>query len=134
MLRRAYYVAKANTGALLKELNVTPTQASAIMALAREAMLSQAQLGRVIGMEPGNVHGLVTRLKALGFIKLQAHPEDQRQVRIGLTAQGRRSAERLVILTKRSSAQTLSVLTPDEQTHFMALLSRVAHAGPSHKK
>ena len=66
LLRRAYHVAKGNTGALLKALDITPTQASAVMALAREGALSQAQLGRTIGMEPGNVHSLISRLKVLG--------------------------------------------------------------------
>lgn len=128
LLRRAYHRAKANTGAVLKDLNITPTQASAVMALAREGALSQAQLGRTIGMEPGNVHSLISRLKVLGFVNLQAHSDDQRQVLVALSRYGERHAAQLIELTSKSSQRTLSVLTPVEQAHFMALLKRVAMA------
>jgi len=131
LLRRAYYVAKANTGALLKALNITPTQASAVMALAREGSLSQAQLGRAIGMEPGNVHSLLSRLKGLGYIKLVADADDQRQVRVVLSKAGERNAAQLAALTKQSSGQTLSVLTVKEQELFVALLKRVAMTEPT---
>jgi len=126
LLRRAYHVAKANTGALLRDLDITPTQASAMMALAREGALSQADLGRFIGMEPGNVHGLVTRLKALRFVKLQSHPDDQRKTRVLLSASGERCAAKLVALTSRSSEHTLAVLDRDERTTFIRLLRRIA--------
>ncbi len=130
MLRRAYYAAKANTARLIKDLNITPTQASAVMALDREGTLSQAELGRNIGMEPANVHSLVARLSALGFVELQAHPDDQRQTQIVLAKHGQRQASQLVALTRQSSEKTLSVLNPNERALFISLLKRVAFDQP----
>ena len=85
LLRRAYYRAKNNTNRLLKGLGVTPMQAATIMTLQRHGALSQADLGRAIGMEPANVHGLVARLKKQEMIGVVAHPTDQRQVRVALS-------------------------------------------------
>ena len=125
-LRRAYYRAKANTGAKLQHLKITPTQASAIMALARHEELSQAELGRTIGMEPANVHSLLDRLTALRYIKLGAHPADQRQVRVRLTVFGEKRAAEISMLAARSSQETLAPLDAAERATFLSLLVRIA--------
>ena len=125
LLRRAYYRAKNNTNRLLKGLGVTPMQAAALMTLHR-AELSQADLGRAIGMEPANVHGLVARLKKLELIDVEAHPTDQRQVRVALSGRGRRSAVKLAHLSAQSAEETLSLLAPAERETLMELLSRIA--------
>ena len=82
----------------MKGIGVTPMQAATLMTLHRGA-LSQADLGRAIGMEPANVHGLVARLKKLEFIDIEAHPTDQRQVRVALSESGERIAVKLAQLS-----------------------------------
>ena len=125
MLRRAYYRAKNNSNRRLKGLGVTPMQAAALMTL-HPGTLSQADLGRAIGMEPANVHGLVARLRKLGLIDIEAHPTDQRQVRVALSEAGIRSAEKLAVLSAQAAAETLECLAPDERATLMSLLSRIA--------
>jgi DNA-binding MarR family transcriptional regulator len=125
LLRRAYYRAKNNTNRLLKGLGVTPMQAAALMTLHR-GTLSQADLGRAIGMEPANVHGLVARLKKLGFIDVESHPTDQRQVRVALSEKGDRSAVKLAQLSAQSAEETLARLAPAERETLMHLLGRIA--------
>jgi DNA-binding MarR family transcriptional regulator len=127
-LRRAYHRAKANTTGLLRGLGVTPVQAAALMALAQRGPLSQADLGRTVGMEPGNTHGLVARLTDLGVIETRPHPRDQRQVRVVLTRRGERQAQAVAERTLRSGEQTLAVLSPAERATFLLLLARVALA------
>ncbi len=126
MLRRAYHKAKGNTTRLLKDLGITPMQAATIMTLHRRGPLSQADLGRAIGMEPANVHGLVARLKKQSLIDVESHPTDQRQVRVALSAQGERQAGAIAHLSLQSATETLQPLTPEERDHLMALLSRIA--------
>lgn len=113
---------------LLRELGVTPVQAAALMALVQRGPLSQADLGRTIGMEPGNTHGLVARLKQLEAIRVRPDPDDQRVVRVVLTKHGDALARRVAALTKQSTEQTLAVLAPDERELFLRLLARVALA------
>jgi DNA-binding MarR family transcriptional regulator len=126
LLRRAYHRAKANTTRLLKEIGITPMQAATVMTLRRRGPLSQADLGRAIGMEPANVHGHVARLRKLGFIEVEEHATDQRQVIVTLSAEGERRAGTIAERSLQSAAETLEPLTPAERDHLMELLARIA--------
>jgi MarR family transcriptional regulator, lower aerobic nicotinate degradation pathway regulator len=126
LLRRAYHRAKGNTTRLLKDIGVTPMQAATIMTLHARGSLSQADLGRAIGMEPANVHGLVARLMKLALIDVEAHPTDQRQVRVALSALGERQAHEIAALSLQSSMETLAPLTPVERDQLMELLGRIS--------
>jgi MarR family transcriptional regulator, lower aerobic nicotinate degradation pathway regulator len=101
-------------------------QAATIMTLQRRGALSQADLGRAIGMEPANVHGLVARLKKLDMIGVEGHPTDQRQVRVALSEPGRRCAIKLAQLSQRAAEETLERLAPAERETLMELLTRIA--------
>jgi DNA-binding MarR family transcriptional regulator len=101
-------------------------QAATIMTLHGHGALSQAELGRAIGMEPANVHGLVARLKKLELIAVEAHPTDQRQVRVALSESGHRYAARLAELSARAAEETLECLAPAERETLMELLTRIA--------
>jgi DNA-binding MarR family transcriptional regulator len=101
-------------------------QAATIMTLHRQGPLSQADLGRAIGMEPANVHGLVARLKKQSMIEVDPHPTDQRQLRVALSAEGERQAGLIAELSLQSATETLQPLTPAERDHLMALLGRIA--------
>jgi DNA-binding MarR family transcriptional regulator len=96
------------------------------MALARHGELSQAELGRNIGMEPANVHSLVDRLLALRYIKLGACPADQRQVRVRLTVLGEKRATEISMLAACSSQETLAPLDAAERVTLLSLLVRIA--------
>jgi DNA-binding MarR family transcriptional regulator len=126
LLRRAYHRAKSNTTRLLKSVGITPMQAATIMTLQRLGPLSQADLGRAIGMEPANVHGLVARLKKQSLIDVESHPTDQRQVRVGLSEIGKRQAGAIAQLSLQSATETLEPLAPAERDHLMELLARIA--------
>jgi DNA-binding MarR family transcriptional regulator len=126
LLRRAYHRAKGNTTRLLKQVGITPMQAATLMTLHRRGPLSQADLGRAIGMEPANVHGLVARLRKQQLIDVEPHPSDQRQVRVALSAEGERHADTIAELSLQSATETLEPLTPAEREQLMELLGRIA--------
>lgn len=126
LLRRAYHRAKSNTTRLLKSVGITPMQAATIMTLQRLGPLSQADLGRAIGMEPANVHGLVARLKKQSLIDVESHPTDQRQVLVALSETGKHQAGTIAQLSLQSATETLEPLAPAERDHLMQLLARIA--------
>ena len=101
-------------------------QAATVMTLHRRGPLSQADLGRAIGMEPANVHGLVARMKKQLLIDVEEHPTDQRQVIVALSHEGERQAGAIAALSLESAAETLEPLTSAERDHLMALLARIA--------
>jgi DNA-binding MarR family transcriptional regulator len=109
-LRRAYHIAKANTGAGLRDLGMTPMQAAAVMAVHRAGTLSQADLGRAIGMQPANVHGIV----------------DARHVLVSLAPAGRDQAAHVAALSAAAHDATLAPLDAHERDTLIALLSRIA--------
>lgn len=125
-MRRAYHIAKANTGAGLRDLDITPMQAAAVMAVKRAGTLSQAELGRAIGMQPANVHGLVARLHKRGLIETAPHPADARQVLVSLAAAGRQQAAQIAALSAAAQDATLAPLDPRERETLIALLARIA--------
>ncbi len=96
------------------------------MALRRGGPQSQADLGRAIGMQPANVHGLVARLHKSGLIEVTPHPTDQRQVQIALSPRGEHHAAEVAEVSARSAQMTLAPLSAAERETFLALLRRVA--------
>ncbi len=95
------------------------------MALRRDGALSQAALGRAIGMEPANVHGLIARLRASGMIEAVPHPTDQRSVRITLSAAGVHHADDIAQVSAAAQEATLAPLAPGEQAMLLELLGRI---------
>ena len=127
LLRRAYHHAKNLTSGGLHEIGVTPMQAAAIMALRRDGPLSQAALGRAIGMEPANVHGLIARLRKTGLVVAQRHPNDRRSILVALSGAGERQAAAIARISATSAEATLAPLTADERATFLSLLARIVN-------
>ncbi len=125
-MRRAYHIAKANTGAGLRDLGITPMQAAAVMAVHRAGTLSQADLGRAIGMQPANVHGIVARLQKLGLAETTPDPADARHVLVSLAPAGRDQAAHVAALSAAAHDATLAPLDAHERDTLIALLSRIA--------
>jgi len=132
LLRRAYSVAKANTSAGLRELGITPMQAAAMMALRRAGTMSQAELGRAIGMERANIHGLVARMQKLEIVATAPDPTDARQVRIVLSAAGMRHTDEIARASAASAETTLAPLTTDERATLIALLGKIGGLSSKH--
>jgi DNA-binding MarR family transcriptional regulator len=101
-------------------------QAAAVMALRRGGPMSQADLGRAVGMERANVHGLLVRMQKVGLIVATPHPTDARQVRVALSPDGNRHADDISRVSAASAEATLAPLEPHERTLLLALLARIA--------
>jgi DNA-binding MarR family transcriptional regulator len=125
LLRRAYVHAKKHSSAVLLEIgNITPVQASAILALAREPR-SQADLGRWIDMEKANVHGLVRRLESAEIVSVESDPEHGGRSYVALTSEGHRLAALIAEGSQRSSEATLQRLDADERSALLRLLEKL---------
>ena len=129
LLRRAYARARSDSAAALLTIGeLSPVQASALAAL-MGGRLTQADLGRRIGMEPANTHTLVRRLVASGLVETSADPANRRLSLVGLSAAGADMAEQMEAVLKQAAAATLAPLDPAEQRQLVALLGRIAGAG-----
>jgi len=125
LLRRAYALARKNSAASLAALGeISPVQASALATLLGGAV-TQAELGRRIGMESANTHTLIKRMVAMGLIRTRPDAANRRLSLVEHTAEGRRLALQLEDVLAGAASATLAPLSTEERTSLIALLKRL---------
>lgn len=125
LLRRAYKNARKQMLERLSEHKLTPVQTAAIHALVENGPTSQNKLGRYIGMEPGNVHGLVERLAAKELITSRRDETDARHYVLELTDLGKKIAAEIIPLRFMASEDLLEPLSAKERKRFLELLLKL---------
>lgn len=100
-------------------------QTAAMTSLRKKGSTSQNKLGRRIGMEPGNVHGLVDRLLKKGMISSSFVDEGPGLHILELTDEGRQIVDKVIPLGVEASKETLAPLNAKEQEKFMEYLRRL---------
>jgi DNA-binding MarR family transcriptional regulator len=73
---------------LLDELGLTYTQYIAIIALWEEDNQTVGSLGEKLFLESNTLTPILKKLEAVGYMRRQRDPEDERQVRVSLTEAG----------------------------------------------
>ena len=79
---------------ILEELGLTYTQYITIIALWEEDYQTVSSLGEKLFLESNTLTPILKKLEAAGYVERQRDPEDERQVRVGLTKSGRRLREK----------------------------------------
>lgn len=124
-LRRAYQRASTNVARSLHDSGLSVPRFSVLLCLHERGPLSQNLLGRLVAMEPGNIHGIVRALMAAGLVTTWDDPQDKRRRLVGLTVAG---TERLAAVKRASeaaNAATLADLSKAECDTLFALLERI---------
>jgi len=91
---------------------------------ARDGM-SQAELSRVIAIEPPTMVRTIDRMVRDGLVTRVADPGDGRVSRIQLTDQGRALRDELVPMAMAVNEATLARLTERERAAFQRLLTKL---------
>ena len=104
---------------------LTSTQFAALAKLYQLGPTSQNALGRATAMDAATIKGVIDRLRKKGMVASTRDDEDQRRIFVEITEVGRELFERDRTRALDISADTLSPLSPDEQTQFLALLTRL---------
>ena len=95
---------------ILEELGLTYTQYIAIIALWEEDHQTVSDLGEKLFLESNTLTPMLKKLEGMGYLERQRDPEDERQVRVSLTKDGRRLRERAL----KMSLTEATGLAPDE--------------------
>jgi MarR family transcriptional regulator, organic hydroperoxide resistance regulator len=74
---------------MLEQLGLTYTQYITIVALWEEDNQTVGSLGEKLFLESNTLTPILKKLEAMGYLMRQRDPEDERQVRISLTGNGR---------------------------------------------
>ncbi|RKE37511.1 MarR family protein [Paraburkholderia sp. BL23I1N1] len=95
---------------MLEELGLTYTQYITIVALWEEDNQTVSGLGEKLFLESNTLTPMLKKLEVMGYLERQRNPEDERQVRVSLTKNGRRLREKALPM----SLSGATGLTPDE--------------------
>ncbi|MBT5186538.1 MAG: winged helix-turn-helix transcriptional regulator [Kordiimonadaceae bacterium] len=125
LLRRVFHKARNRMQKKISDTGLSPMQTSALTSLRKKGPTSQNKLGRRIGMEPGNVHGLVDRLLKKGMITSEYVNEGPGLHILNLTDDGREVVDKVIPLGLEANLETLSPLNAKEQEKFIEYLRRL---------
>ncbi len=95
---------------ILEKLGLTSPQYVTIVALWEEDNQTVGALGEKLFLESNTLTPILKKLEAMGYVRRQRDPADERQVRISLTEAGRRLREKGLNMTLVKA----SGLPPDE--------------------
>jgi DNA-binding MarR family transcriptional regulator len=106
---------------------LSPAQASALGTVNRLHSPTLGELAAAEQVQPPTVTRLVTSLEDAGLVVRQTDGLDRRVVRVRLTAEGRRTLQRIRSLKNAYLARRLAALDPADQALAEALTSLLEH-------
>ena len=124
-LRRAHQSASATLAKHLRDADVTPAQLVTLLRLREAGCISQNELGRLVAMEPANIHRIAGVLLSRKLVLAGKDPADARKTLIRLSSKGRALVEELEPLHRNATKQTLNALSPEERAQLLDLLKRI---------
>lgn len=74
---------------LLEPMGLTHPQYLVMLALWQHAPLSVRRLSELLQLDPGTLSPLLKRLEAIGYLRRERDPADERSLAITLTTEGR---------------------------------------------
>jgi DNA-binding MarR family transcriptional regulator len=96
-----------------------------LAALEEDEPLSQADIGRRLGLDRNDVNGVLNRLEGAGHVGRAADPADRRRNIVTLTAAGRQYLAEIQEKADAVQDELLGALDPDERRQLQALLAKV---------
>ncbi len=124
LLNQARVVGNRHVAERLGERRIR-TDYAVLAALEQFGPLSQADLGRRLGIDRSDVVALLNRLGDQGLVHREPDPRDRRRNSVAMTPQGRERLEALDLAVSRAQSDLLEPLDPQERTVLVDLLRRV---------
>ncbi|HEY9104581.1 MarR family transcriptional regulator [Chitinimonas sp.] len=106
---------------LLDQLGLTYTQYVTVIALWETDNQTVSELGEKLFLESNTLTPILKKLEAAGYVTRKRDPEDERQVRVGLTPAGRALRERAFGM----SLADATGLAPDEFAEVRNYVNRM---------
>jgi MarR family transcriptional regulator, temperature-dependent positive regulator of motility len=122
LLYKAGALARHRWSAMLAQLNVSPGQYGALMALGEAGRLGQHRLAELIGVDPRNAVPIIDTLAEQGLVSREVDPSDRRRRVLQLTASGQAVAGNLASVAAEIETDLLRPLGPDEQASLRRML------------
>ncbi|WP_243062495.1 MarR family winged helix-turn-helix transcriptional regulator [Humibacter sp. RRB41] len=101
-----------------------------LAALEEYGPISQADLGRRLGLDRNRINGIATRLDDAGCIIRATDPSDRRRNTVSITPSGRRYLDELQAATDAAQAELTTNLSAAESDQLRSLLAKLLEAHP----
>ena len=101
--------------ASLTDLGLKPRHLRLLVLVDRAGELNQRDLARQLGMDPGNLVGILDALEADGLVARPRSKGDRRQRLVSLTPSGRRLLARALRATAAIDERILTTLPPSDR-------------------
>jgi DNA-binding MarR family transcriptional regulator len=131
LLSRAAMAGDRLVTAALAETGARKHHFAALLALAEAQGISQAGLGRRMGLDVSDVHAVVGDLEGRGHVSRTRDPDDRRRNILILTPAGRRELARLERRVLVAQEALLSGLSATARRQLVTALRTVVKQGPS---
>src|SRR5688500_6575934 len=112
--------------AVESEVGMSPTRYFLLHMVANEENIRQGQVGQLSGVDPSRVTQVAKSLERDGLIQRHRDPNDNRVVRMRLSAEGRRIFEGASAKRKVLRARIRRALSREEEDELRRLLGKVA--------
>jgi DNA-binding MarR family transcriptional regulator len=132
LLRQAWHAFRAAMDGLLREHGLTGPQYAVLSVLARQPLLSGADLARVCNTTPQAMTGVVSTLERAGLIERAPHPTHGRILQVRLTGEGRRRLDRATPGVRALERDVEAGLTAEELALVKRWLVMAARAASEH--
>jgi DNA-binding MarR family transcriptional regulator len=109
----------------IRQHDLTPGQMVTLLRLGQAGRVSQNELGRLVALEPANIHKMVVLLSKRGFILREKDKTDARKTFISLSEDGLKIIKVVEPLRRKAIEDMLSVLTLPERRQLESLLKRI---------
>ncbi|WP_043267451.1 MarR family winged helix-turn-helix transcriptional regulator [Streptomyces sp. CT34] len=101
------------------------THHAVLSAVAELGPVSQAELGRTVGIDPKDMVAIVNDLQCDGLVTRTPDPSDRRKNAVGISAEGTRRLRRTQRLGDAANAELTAALSDEERAQLIALLTRI---------
>ena len=125
LLGRAALVKDRILDSHLQDYGVTAAQFKVLIIVAQYGVDTPAELCRYLGLDSGSMTRMLDRLEQKDLIARSRCPEDRRQVRVELTEEGQKLADRLPHIGAEAMNELVGVLAADELATLTAILTKV---------
>ena len=125
LLGRAALVKDRILDSHLQDYGVTAAQFKVLIIVAQYNVDTPAELCRYLGLDSGSMTRMLDRLEQKDLIARSRCPQDRRQVRVGLTDEGRTLADRLPHIGAAAMNELVGILAPDELATLTSILTKV---------
>jgi DNA-binding MarR family transcriptional regulator len=111
-----------------RDVGISPPKYFVLHVLAREAGISQGEIGRLYGVDPSRITRLAKQLEREGLIERTRDPKDNRVVRMRLTREGRRAFEMASERGEVFKDRVRRALNEEEHRELRRLLGKLTEA------